>query len=262
MATDSAGSSGIPGPASVELLWGDTQRPSRGPKPKLTARQIAETAIAVADAEGLDAVSMQRVAGELGFTTMSLYRYMPGKDQLLELMLDIAAGHPPAAPGGASWRAEIEHWVREMWSLYQRHPWALRVELSGPPVGPGQLAWFEAALRPLARAGLDAADMVAAVTYLTGSVRELARMSAQFAHARGAAGVSAGEAEADFARALREYVDAERFPTLAGLVAADVFEPAEGDGDVVMELDFGIQRLLDGIAAYARGPGCELTTGE
>lgn len=127
----------------------------------------------------------------------------------------------------------------------------LRVELSGPPVGPGQLSWFEAALRPLARAGLDAADMVAAVTCLTGSVRELARMSAQFAQARGAAGVSASEAEADFARAIRNYVDAERFPTLAGLIAADVFEPAEGGGDVVMELDFGIQRLLDGIEAHA-----------
>lgn len=251
MATEHGGTAGLSGMSSLELLWGRTQRPSRGPKPKLSVERIARVSIDIADAEGLDAVSMQRVANELGFTTMALYRYVPAKEQLLDVMLDIACGQPPDDAGG-DWRAQIEDWARGMLALFRRHPWALRVQISGPPVGPGQLGWFEAALRPLARAGLESQDMVAAAMFLVGSVRELARISTEIAQGRSAAGVSASEAEAGFANALRSYVDVERFPTLAGIVREGVFDPVEQPGDIDVDLDFGVQRLLDGIDAYVR----------
>ena len=76
---------------SLELLWGLGERPSRGPKPGLTLDRIVTAAVAVADAEGLGALSMRRVATDLGVGTMSLYRYVPGKAELLDLMLDKVA---------------------------------------------------------------------------------------------------------------------------------------------------------------------------
>src|SRR5689334_22149881 len=77
---------------TADLLWGPRERPSRGPKPGLTRDGIVRAAIGVADAEGLAAVSMQRVAAEVGFTTMALYRYVPGKNELVALMVDSAVG--------------------------------------------------------------------------------------------------------------------------------------------------------------------------
>src|SRR5258707_1378038 len=94
---------------TIELLWGERSEPRRGPKPSLSVEQIARAAGAVADAEGLEAVSMQRVAQECGVTTMALYRYVPGKAELIALMLDIGLGPAPhldEVPGG--WRPRLE----------------------------------------------------------------------------------------------------------------------------------------------------------
>ena len=113
---------------SLELLWGARKRPSRGPKPGLSLDQIVRAAIELADGEGLSALSMQRVAGKLGFTTMSLYRYVPSKAELLDLMLDTVAGELPLVddvPGG--WRAKLEAAALADWALYHRHPWFLHV---------------------------------------------------------------------------------------------------------------------------------------
>ncbi|MEW1613930.1 MULTISPECIES: TetR/AcrR family transcriptional regulator C-terminal domain-containing protein [unclassified Streptomyces] len=93
---------------SLELLWGAGERPSRGPKPGLTLDRIVTSAVAVADAEGLPAVSMRRLSTELGTGTMSLYRYVPGKAELLDLMLDRVLGEPLAADPGAGESASGE----------------------------------------------------------------------------------------------------------------------------------------------------------
>lgn len=109
---------------SLELLWGLDERPSRGPKPGLTLDRIVTTAVAVADADGLGALSMRRVATDLGVGTMSLYRYVPGKAELLDLMLDKVAefdadAHPDPAAG---WRPAMEALARGSRQQYQRHP--------------------------------------------------------------------------------------------------------------------------------------------
>ena len=77
---------------TMELLWGVQKKPSRGPKPSMSVGRIVRAAIEIADAEGLGALSMGRVAEELGFTTMSLYRYVPGKAELIDVMLDSVMG--------------------------------------------------------------------------------------------------------------------------------------------------------------------------
>ncbi|SFP73679.1 DNA-binding transcriptional regulator, AcrR family [Amycolatopsis arida] len=239
------------GMSGVELLWGDGERPSRGPKPKLTLERIVTAAIGIADAEGLAAVSMQRVAAELGYTAMSLYRYVPGKEQLVEVMVDVAAGWPPELPGEHGWRAELEAWVRALWALYQRHPWALEVRITGAPRGPHHLAWFEAALGPLARAGLREDEQVSGATFLLGAVRQLATIGIDITRAREAVGHTAAQAEADYLTVLRRYVTADRFPHLSRLVEAGIFDnPDLADEGLDLDLHFGIQRLLDGIEVH------------
>ena len=97
--------------------------------------------------EGIGALSMTRVAAELGVGTMSLYRYVAAKDELLTLMVDGALGAPPPAPPGEDWRAGLSRWAVGVRAAYQRHPWALRVPISAPPLGPNNVAWLENALR-------------------------------------------------------------------------------------------------------------------
>src|SRR5687767_14909734 len=94
----------------MAALWASRERPRRGPKPAMSVEAIVAAAITVADAEGLEAISMGRVAKELGYTTMSLYRYVSSKSVLLTLMLDTAIGGPPEVVPGENWRLALERW--------------------------------------------------------------------------------------------------------------------------------------------------------
>ena len=117
---------------SVRLLWEPPVEPTRGPKAALSLSRVVEAAIKVADAEGLDALTMRRVAETLGFTTMSLYRHVPGKDELLDLMVDAVWGEtepPRGRPGGQG----LEFFARQMWAMYRAHPWIAAAR--GDPAG-------------------------------------------------------------------------------------------------------------------------------
>src|SRR6187549_2599767 len=117
---------------TVEFLWGERARPTRGPKPAMTLERIAEAAIAVADAEGLAAVSMQRVAAELGKTKMSLYRYLPGKAELVAVMIERAIGGGAVLRGG-SWRGGLTEWSGRLFAAYLRHPWSVDATVGRRP---------------------------------------------------------------------------------------------------------------------------------
>jgi AcrR family transcriptional regulator len=130
------------------VAWGLRARPSKGPKRGLSLARIVEAAIKVAVSEGLAAVSMSRVASELGAATMSLYRYLATKDELLTLMMDAAVGSPPVAPSDAGWREALVRWAWGYLAVLRRHPWMLRVPISGPPATPNHLAWLEVGLAP------------------------------------------------------------------------------------------------------------------
>ena len=139
-----------PIPPGIELAWGRRQRPTRGPRPGLTLDRIVAAGIKVAMTDGIGALSMTRVATELGVGTMSLYRYVAAKDELLTLMVDSALGTPPPAPADEDWRAGLTRWAVAVRDTYQRHPWALRVPISAPPLAPNNVAWLENALRAYA----------------------------------------------------------------------------------------------------------------
>lgn len=224
--------------ASFALLWGEQEQPSRGPKPSLTASRIAEVAVGIADREGLDAVSLARVAKEFGVTAMALYRYVPGKAELLDLMVDLAVGPPAAAadiPGG--WRPQLTEWARQCLAMYRRHPWVLAATGTRRRLmGPHQLGWLEAALAAMAGSGLSAAQRHDTFLLLAGHVRMVAQ---QYVDQD-----DAGSEE--WARLTAQVLERheERFPALSEAIAAGAFAPREAS-----PLDFGLERIFDGVAA-------------
>ncbi|MGV9266423.1 TetR/AcrR family transcriptional regulator [Kitasatospora sp. NPDC003701] len=223
--------------ASLALLWGEQEQPRRGPKPSLTAERIVTGAIAIADAEGLDAVSMQRVAAELGVTTMALYRYFPGKAELVDLMVDSALGAPPEAIGLLDgWRPQLTEWARECWALYRRHPWILTATaVRRQLMGPHQLAWLDAALAALAPTGLTAAQQHDTFLLIIGHIRNLAQQLVD----------ADDEGAAEWNRLAADVLErhGHRFPALTAAIAAGAFAPQDRD-----PLDFGLERILDGVA--------------
>ncbi|MGW4231449.1 TetR/AcrR family transcriptional regulator [Streptomyces sp. NPDC004980] len=134
-------------PAVPEVIWARPERAGRGPKPAFSRADIAAAAVRIADEEGLDAVSMRKVAAELGCGTMSLYNYVPRKEDLYELMFDaVSAGYDlPEKPSG-DWRADILALAHQARAMMHRHTWVPR--LMSPVYGfsPNSLAYIEYAL--------------------------------------------------------------------------------------------------------------------
>ncbi|MGY3681933.1 AcrR family transcriptional regulator [Streptomyces sp. TE33382] len=163
---------------SLELLWSTGDRPSRGPKPGLTLDRIVTTAVAVADAEGLAAVSMRRLSTELGTGTMSLYRYVPGKAELLDLMLDRVLGEPlsgGAADVPADWHDAIDAMARTYLGNLRRHPWLLKINQARTVLGPSALRGLELALTGLRGMGLSDPELIGVIITVNSFVEGLAR---------------------------------------------------------------------------------------
>ncbi|MES1212422.1 MAG: helix-turn-helix domain-containing protein, partial [Leifsonia sp.] len=134
-------------PRAVALAWGIAANPQRGPKRELSIERIVEVAMQLADAGGLASVSMAAVASELGFTPMSLYRYLSAKDDLVLLMQESGVGVPPesileAASGEGGWRAALTAWEQGQLAGYLEHPWLLDIPIASMTPTPNNLAWF------------------------------------------------------------------------------------------------------------------------
>ncbi|WP_296151350.1 MULTISPECIES: TetR/AcrR family transcriptional regulator [unclassified Pseudonocardia] len=231
----------------VELLWGLRDTPRRGPRPTLTVDEIVRAAVDIADTDGLAAVSMARVAERLGNAPMALYRHVRSKSELLTLMADAAMDTPPPPADGTGWRPALTAWARGIITMFRAHPWAATLPLTGPPVGPRNLAWFDAALAALDDTGLAPALKVGVVmgliTYVQGEIRLTAELAAAFTDNPEAFG-------ARYGAALARVVDPRTLPALAAVVAAGVFDEAATDfgADVAADFDFGLECFLDGVA--------------
>ena len=239
-------------PPGVAAAWGRRARSGKGPRPGLSLARIVDAAVRVASAEGIGAVSMNRVATELGAATMALYRHVAAKDDLLALMVDAMFRTPPAPrAAGEGWRPALERWARAHLEILRRHQWLLRVPISGPPLMPNQLAWMDRGLDCLADTALAAAERISVLLLLSGFVRNAATLEADIGAAAAGAGGSPAEAGRAYTVLLLRLIDAERFPALYPLVTAGVFEgPATTDTD----FEFGLQRILDGVDVRARDP--------
>jgi AcrR family transcriptional regulator len=227
---------------SIDLLWGRLPAGRRGPRPKFTVPDIVAAAVALADAEGLAAVSMRRVAERLGVTAMSLYTYVPGKAELLDVMVD--AVNAEAVREGftaTGWRGRLAEVAGLNRELYRRHPWLLQVATSRPVLGPNSIAKYDFELR--AFEGTEVGDV--AVDRLLGLVLDYVAGAAR-------AAIPTGQSMDDWWAAwgplLGEVLDADRFPTAARVGTA------AGGGDPQGAFDFGLERVLDGIGAYVGRP--------
>lgn len=238
-------------PESTRAAWGRYERPAKGPKPGLSLERVVAAGISVADAEGLPAVSMGRVAKELGVSTMALYRYVAAKDELLHLMVDSALGDPPQAQAGEGWRAGLKRWAWELLAAYRRHPWALRVPIAGPPPGPKQMFWLERGLAVLADTGIPEVRKPSVVLLVSGYTRNWAEIGADMQATAREAGLTEAEVSEGYGRLIGELIDPVRFPALARALAAGALEDDPGGHDPDDEFRFGLERVLDGIGLLA-----------
>lgn len=243
--------SGAGDPArTLELLWRkDLPTPSgqRGPKPTLSVDAIVVGGIALADEEGLDALTMRKLAERLSVGPMTLYTYVPGKAELVDLMLDgLYARMERRAPKGTGWRARLEAVAHDNRALHARHGWLAGVSTLRPPLGPGLMAKYEYELGALDGIGLDDVEMDAALTFVLGFVESTARAAAAATAARRESSQSDEEWWSANAPLLSRILDPARHPLAARVgSAAGAAHGATLDPDHAFH--FGLERVLDGL---------------
>ncbi|MEU7426404.1 TetR/AcrR family transcriptional regulator [Streptomyces sp. NPDC040750] len=242
--------SGADDPArTLELLWREPGQggPRRGPKQGLTVDAVVQAAIELADSGGLEALTMRSVAQRLGVTPMTLYTYVPGKAELLDLMLDAAYLQMPRTDHTAApWRTRVEAVARENRDLYRRHPWVATLPTTRPPLGPGLMAKYEHELAAFDGLGLDDLEMDAALTFLLGFVQSVARADLDTQAAVRDSAMSDAQWWAANAPLLARVFDPARFP-LAARVGEAADEAHQGVYNPEHAFDFGLQRVLDGL---------------
>ncbi len=234
---------------TIELLWG-VRRRRRGPRPSLSGEQIVAKAIELADRDGLGGLSMRRLADELGITAMSLYGYVPGKAELLDVMADRAYGEitargDPAAP----WRASLAALAQQHWALLLAHPWLLHIAASRPLPGPNVTALYDAELAAVDGLGLTDTDMDLIASLLDDYVRGAARAAADAAGAQARTGMTDQQWWDAYGPLLAEVLDPARYPTAVrvGSAAGAGYGAAH---DPARSFMFGLQRVIDGIDAF------------
>ena len=191
---------------------------------------------------------MRRLAESLGVTAMTLYTYVPGKAELLDLMLDRAYTSMPRAPHRGGWRARLTAVARDNRALYAAHPWAATVSSSRPPLGPGLMAKYEHELRAFDDAGLDDVQTDAALTFLLDFVRSNAAAAHAARTARERTGMSDEEWWAANGPVLARVLDPDDYPT-ASRVGSAAGAAQGGAYSAEHAWEFGLERVLDGLAA-------------
>ncbi|MGW7005892.1 TetR/AcrR family transcriptional regulator C-terminal domain-containing protein [Streptomyces sp. NPDC054933] len=217
------------------VLWGASAQGKRGPKPRFTVEQIADAAIAIADHDGLDAVTMQHVADRLNAAKMALYRYVPGRAELEAVMLDRALGAPSTSEND-EWSSALTRWAKALHERASARPWSVELVQRPHLPGPNELAWFEAGLAAMRELELDGREKLDALAMLSGHVMSIVRQQA-----------AGPTPEEELAKALAPVLGlkAREFP----LTTAAFTQPSRTEADDA--LHFGLARMITGIEALA-----------
>ncbi|ALX66387.1 TetR/AcrR family transcriptional regulator [Microbacterium sp. XT11] len=232
-------------PRGIALAWGVAANPQRGPKREMSVERIVDAAVELADADGIGAVSMAAVAAKLGFTPMSLYRYVSAKDDLLLLMQEQATGLPPESHRELDgWRDKLRALFEAQVLCYLRHPWMLSLPIAGSPITPNSSAWMEAGLTALEETPLDADERLAVALAMTGHARWCGIVQAGYAEESRRTGRSAAEVSQNEAELFDRVIDATEFPALRRAIDDGVFTSAADP------FRFAVERTLDGVSAY------------
>lgn len=232
-------------PRGIALAWGVAANPQRGPKREMSVERIVEAAVEIADADGLGAVSMAAVASRLGYTPMSLYRYVSAKEDLILLMQEEATGLPSTASREAGgWREQLEALYHEQVQVYLRHPWVLDVAIRGIPSTPNSAAWMDAGLQALADTPLTHDERLAVLLIVTGAARWAGIVLASYARLERDRGMAESELTQYEDAMFRSLITADAYPALREAIDAGAFLD-ESD-----PFAFGLERSLDGVADY------------
>lgn len=235
----------------LRLLWRapDDGGPRHGPRPRLTVDAVVAAGTALADTAGLDAVTVRRVAEHLGVAPMTVYTYVPGKAELLELMLDAAyLAMPRTDTTGRPWPERATAVAAENKALYDAHPWAATVATVRPPLGPGLMAKYEHELAVFDGLGLDDVTVDAALTHLLNFVRSLARDAGDARAVRRATAMTDAQWWAANGPLLERVLDPAAYPRAVRIGAA-AGEAQDGAYDPERAYAFGLPRVLAGLTA-------------
>lgn len=234
---------------TLPLLWRDPAAvPRRGPRRSLDLDAVVSAATAIAREHGLAALTMRQVAKALGVVPMTLYTYVPGKAELLDLMLDAAyARMTRTDTTGRPWRERLATLAEENRELFRAEPWAVAVSTRRPPLGPGAIAKYEYELSVLDGLGLTDLEMDDCLTYLLEFVHAHARATVAVHAAEQATAMTDEQWWEQAGPLLARYVRPERYP-LATRVGAAAGAAHGGTYDPDHAWRFGLARVLDGLA--------------
>lgn len=244
---------------TLALLWRATDADSgasrRGPKPGLTVEAVVDAATALADRDGLDAVTMRRVADVLGVSAMAIYTYVPGKAELLDLMLDAAyAAMPRADTEARPWRDRLAAVAGENRALFTAHPWTAGVSTARPPLGPGLMAKYEHELAALDGLRLNDVTMDAALAHLLSFVAACAVTAADRRAQEHDSAMNDDQWWAQNAPLLARVFDEAAYP-LAARVGSAAGAAHGGTSNPDHTYTFGLALILDGLAVLIDSPG-------
>ncbi|MER5420261.1 TetR/AcrR family transcriptional regulator [Streptosporangium roseum] len=239
----------------IGLLWRPTETVSRS---GLTPKVITRAAITLADTEGLDALTIRRVAGDLGVSTMALYPYIAGRPELVELMLDAVAAQvyahttPPARAG--RWRVRIEHIAQANWNHHMAHPWTVDITAGRPIPGPGVSGKYEAELSALDGLGLSDIEMDQTLTAILGLVSNAARETISLRRIRQESSLTDAQWWESVGPIMGAAMAGASYP-VAARVSASLGEATGLATDPEGAFRFGLGMLIDGLGALidARG---------
>jgi AcrR family transcriptional regulator len=234
---------------TLELLWRrtlGTPQGSRGPRQRVSVDEVIRAGIAVADAEGLPAFSMRKVADRLGLKLMSIYTYVPGRAELIGLMIDEVAGEQVLAPHEGPLRQRLTKIARQLWDEFHRHPWLLQVETSRPWIGPHLSDRWEWQLAAIEGAGFTDLEMDQVVTLINGFAAAAARASVEARRAAEQSGISDVEWWEVNAPVLERVMPPGRYP-ISGRVGTTAGQEYNAVSDPERSFRFGLDRILDGL---------------
>ncbi|XID95548.1 TetR/AcrR family transcriptional regulator [Paenibacillaceae bacterium WGS1546] len=237
-------------PNGAKLGWGLVKQPTRGPKGELSIRKIVDTAIEIADREGLAAMSMSRIAAQLGFTTMSLYRYVSSKDDLMMLVYDAACEMAiPPESANRDWRDEMRAYVKAMMELFGKHPWLAEVPITGLPIMPNNMRGIDWLLRAMREFPLSDGEKMSIVLLLSSYALSNAIVVSNMERAIQAGETPESISSGAHTAALMQLVKPDRYPYLHAVIQSGAYTE-ENENQAEDERDFGLERILDGIQHY------------
>lgn len=237
------------------VIWDRPERAARGPAPSLSREKISSAAVGLADAQGIEAVSMRALALELGVGATSLYRYVARKEELIELMVDAMMGDDLEFELRGDWREDLRSYAHGLRAMILRHPWMAVPSAGLRNFGPNTAERYEQVLGAIDGLGLEIDEMLVMAETIDAFVRGrvLEELSEQEAVRR--SGLDQEQWMQTQIPYIQSLIESGRYPILTRVVL-DARAPHDPDR-LENGFDMGLERVLDGLATMVADPGSQ-----